>query len=78
VRWLALRAAPHGVSVNGVAPGATATPMLQNETVDTRKIPVGRLADPIEIARVTAFLASPASSYMHGAVVDVNGGACFS
>jgi 3-oxoacyl-[acyl-carrier protein] reductase len=52
--------------------------MLQNETVDTRKIPVGRLADPIEIARVMAFLASPASSYMHGAVVDVNGGACFS
>jgi len=78
VRWLALRAAPHGVSVNGVAPGATATPMLQNETVDTGKIPAGRLADPIEIARVTAFLASPASSYMHGAVVDVNGGACFS
>lgn len=78
VRWLALRAAPHGIAVNGIAPGATATPMLQNETVDTRKIPAGRLAEPIEIARVTAFLASPASSYMHGAVVDVNGGACFS
>lgn len=78
VRWLALRAAPHGISVNGVAPGATATPMLENETVDTRKIPAGRLAEPVEIARVTAFLASPAASYMHGAVVDVNGGACFS
>lgn len=78
VRWLALRAAPHGVSVNGVAPGATATPMLHDEVVDTRKIPAGRLADPLEIARVVAFLASPAASYMHGAVVDVNGGACFS
>ena len=78
VRWLALRAAPRGVCVNGVAPGATATPMLANEVVDTRKIPAGRLADPIEIARVVAFLASPAASYMHGAVVDVNGGACFS
>ena len=78
VRWLALRAASHGVSVNGLAPGATATPMLQNETVDTRKIPAGRLAQPLEIARVAAFLASPAASYMHGAVVDVNGGACFS
>ena len=78
VRWLALRAAPSGVCVNGVAPGATATQMLKNEVVDTRKIPAGRLADPIEIARVVAFLASPASSYMHGAVVDVNGGACFS
>ena len=78
VRWLALRAAPRGVCVNGVAPGATATPMLANEVVDTRKIPAGRLADPLEIARVVAFLASPAASYMHGAVVDVNGGACFS
>ncbi len=78
VRWLALRAAPHGVSVNGVAPGATATPMIENEVIDTRKIPAGRLADPLEIARVVAFLASPAASYMHGAVVDVNGGACFS
>ncbi|TCS34050.1 3-oxoacyl-[acyl-carrier protein] reductase [Paucimonas lemoignei] len=78
VRWLALRAASHGVCVNGLAPGATATPMLTNEVVDTRKIPAGRLAQPIEIARVAAFLASPAASYMHGAVVDVNGGACFS
>lgn len=78
VRWLALRAAPNGVCVNGVAPGATATPMIKNEVIDTRKIPAGRLADPLEIARVVAFLASPAASYMHGAVVDVNGGACFS
>lgn len=78
VRWLALRAASHGVCVNGLAPGATATPMLHNEVVDTRKIPAGRLAQPLEIARVAAFLASPAASYMHGAVVDVNGGACFS
>jgi len=78
VRWLALRAAPRGVCVNGVAPGATATPMLRNEVVDTRKIPAGRMAHPLEIARVVAFLASPAASYMHGAVVDVNGGAYFS
>ena len=78
VRWLALRAAPHGVSVNGVAPGATATAMLANEVVDVRKIPLGRLAQPVEIARVVAFLASPAASYMHGAIVDVNGGALFS
>lgn len=78
VRWLALRTAPHGVSVNGVAPGATATPMIANETVNLAKIPAGRLADPVEVARVVAFLASPAASYMHGAVVDVNGGAHFS
>jgi len=78
VRWLALRTAAHGVSVNAVAPGATATPMIANEVVNIEKIPAGRLAEPVEVARVVAFLASPAASYMHGAVVDVNGGACFS
>ncbi|MBE0623332.1 MAG: SDR family oxidoreductase [Burkholderiales bacterium] len=77
VRWLALRAAPHGIPVNAVAPGATATPMLATRNVDIRKIPLGRLAEPIEIARVVALLASPAASYMHGAIVDVNGGAFF-
>jgi 3-oxoacyl-[acyl-carrier protein] reductase len=78
VRWLALRAAPHGVCVNGVAPGATATVMIENESVDIKKIPAGRLGQPVEVARVVAFLASPAASYMHGTVVDVNGGAAFS
>lgn len=78
VRWLALRAAPHGVCVNGVAPGATATVMIENETVDLNKIPAGRLGQPVEVARVVAFLASPAASYMHGTVIDVNGGAAFS
>lgn len=78
VRWLALRAAPHGIAVNAVAPGATATPMLASRHVDVRKIPLGRLAQPIEIARIVALLASPAASYMQGAIVDVNGGAVFS
>lgn len=78
VRWLAGRGAPRGVCVNGVAPGATATPMIAHERVDASRIPAGRLAEPIEIARVVAFLASPAASYMHGAVVDVNGGVAFS
>jgi 3-oxoacyl-[acyl-carrier protein] reductase len=75
VRWLALRAAPLGISVNGVAPGVTLTPMIDGRTFDATRIPVGRAAEPLEIARVVAFLASPASSYMHGQVVDVNGGA---
>lgn len=75
VRWLALRAAPHGISVNGVAPGVTLTPMIDGRHFDASRIPAGRPAQPLEIARVVAFLASPASSYMHGQVVDVNGGA---
>lgn len=75
VRWLAQRAAPHGVSVNGVAPGVTLTPMIEGRTFDTTRIPVGRAAWPAEIARVISFAASPACSYMHGQILDVNGGA---
>ncbi|MBP6018588.1 MAG: SDR family oxidoreductase [Burkholderiaceae bacterium] len=75
VRWLALRAAPHGISVNGVAPGVTQTAMIENRSVDASRIPVGRAAAPIEVARVISFLASPAASYMHGQIIDVNGGA---
>lgn len=78
VRWLALRAAPHGVCVNGIAPGVTRTPMIDKAVFDLKKIPAGRVAEPVEIARAVAFLASPAASYMHGAVVDVNGGVAFS
>jgi 3-oxoacyl-[acyl-carrier protein] reductase len=75
VKWLAQRAAPMGIAVNGVAPGATATPMLATREVDIRKIPAGRMAQPEEIARVVAFLASDAASYMQGTVIDINGGA---
>lgn len=75
VRWLAQRAAPHGVNVNGVAPGVTITPMIEGRTFDASRIPAGRAARPAEIARVVSFAASPACSYMHGQILDVNGGA---
>lgn len=75
VRWLSLRAAPRGVCVNAVAPGVTDTPMIAGRRFDAGRIPAGRAAAPLEIARVIAFIASPACSYLHGQVVDVNGGA---
>ncbi len=78
VKWLSQKTAPHGVCVNGLAPGATATPMLEGKFVDVSRIPIGRLADPVEIARMAVFLASPAASYIHGAMIDVNGGAYLS
>lgn len=78
VRWLAKAEAPHGIRANGVAPGAVDTPMIAGKGYQPGYCPMGRFADPEEIAQVVAFLASPASSYMTGTVVDVNGGYYFS
>ena len=68
-----------GVTVNAVAPGFIATEMLEHipEKVLERiksQIPVGRLGRPDEIARVVHFLASDHSSFITGAVINVNGG----
>ena len=68
-----------GVTVNTVAPGFLATEMLEHipekvlEGIKA-KIPVGRLGRPDEIARVVHFLAADQSSFITGAVYDVNGG----
>ncbi|WP_333831136.1 SDR family NAD(P)-dependent oxidoreductase [Pararhodobacter sp.] len=74
VRWLAQKAAPQGVRVNAIAPGPVLTPMLEPERIDTARIPLGRCAEPDEIAWPLLFLASARASYISGAVLDVNGG----
>jgi NAD(P)-dependent dehydrogenase (short-subunit alcohol dehydrogenase family) len=68
-----------GITVNTVAPGFTATEMLEHVPEKVRErirsqIPVNRLGRPDEIARVVHFLASDYSSFITGAVWDVNGG----
>jgi NAD(P)-dependent dehydrogenase (short-subunit alcohol dehydrogenase family) len=68
-----------GITVNTVAPGFIATEMLENipEKVLAgikEKIPVGRLGRPDEIARVVHFLVADQSSFITGAVWNVNGG----
>ena len=71
-----------GVRLNAVAPGNTRTPMLQrmlDQPVYGRRIralpsPLGRDAEPEEIAAVVAFLLGPEASYIHGAVYYVDGG----
>lgn len=77
-RTLARTGAPLGVTVNTVAPGLVLTPMIEQAHGDdatlAAKIPLGRLADPAEIATVVHFLASDAASYITGSVLDVNGG----
>lgn len=74
VKWLARRGAPHGVMVNAVAPGATATGMVRGQEFDLAGIPLGRLAEPREIGDPIAFLCSDSASYICGTILDVNGG----
>ena len=70
---------PVGITVNAVTPGYTATEMLEavpQKVLDglRAKIPLGRLGQPEEVARVVHFLAADASSYITGQVWGVNGG----
>ncbi|HLU00626.1 MAG TPA: SDR family NAD(P)-dependent oxidoreductase [Burkholderiaceae bacterium] len=74
VKWLARRGASRGVLVNAVAPGATATNMVQGQVFSEASIPLGRQANPREIALPIAFLCSDAASYICGTILDVNGG----
>jgi 3-oxoacyl-[acyl-carrier protein] reductase len=90
-KQLALELAPAGVRVNQVMPGATSTDRMrdimrtkaaQHDTTEdeeraetVREIPVGRMAEPGEIANAVVFLASPLSSFTTGLAVYVDGGA---
>ncbi|MBT3535285.1 MAG: SDR family oxidoreductase, partial [Rhodospirillaceae bacterium] len=72
--WLAQRAAPQGVLVNGIAPGPIATAMTSTTNYPKDRYPLGRIGEPEEIAWPAAFLCSPAASYFSGSILDVNGG----
>jgi len=68
-----------GVRVNAVAPGFIGTDMvlaMPQKIIDmmSSKAPVGRLGKPEEIAAAYLFLASDEASYVHGAVLSVDGG----
>ncbi len=77
---LAKELAPHGVRVNGISPGVIDTPF--HEVFSTPEmmrnfvtmIPLGRVGKPEECAKVIAFLASDAASYVVGETIEVNGG----
>jgi NAD(P)-dependent dehydrogenase (short-subunit alcohol dehydrogenase family) len=79
-RVMALALAPHGIAVNAVAPGHTATPMnfpeeeLSGDPIERPVIPIGRAAAAEEIAAAIAFLASGDASYATGASLLVDGG----
>ncbi|WP_374632106.1 SDR family NAD(P)-dependent oxidoreductase [Ferrovibrio sp.] len=76
----AREAAPLGLTVNCVAPGLIDAPMLRlslppEKDVDVKgSIPLNRIGTPEDVAQAVSFLVSPASSYLTGIVIDVNGG----
>src|SRR5947209_7353883 len=80
-RTAGVELAPHGITVVGVGPGAVDTPInaatvanpAQLKTLQAA-IPMGRLAEPEEIAATVAFLASDAAGYMTATTVFVDGG----
>lgn len=80
VRYFARQAAASGVVVNGVAPGPILTPLLVSakQPFELDNYPMKRLGQPEEIAWPAAFLCSKGTSFMTGAVIDVNGGMAFS
>lgn len=91
VKTLAEELGPKGIRVNAILPGFTRTERVtyvikqQAETSNrsvqeilkarTATIPLGRMGEPEEFGRVAAFLCSPAASYIHGAMIPVDGGA---
>jgi 3-oxoacyl-[acyl-carrier protein] reductase len=72
--------APFGITVNAIAPGGVLTPMPVErdgiEAVRARmaKVPLGRWAEPEEIAYTVAYLASPEANFITGQVISPNGG----
>jgi NAD(P)-dependent dehydrogenase (short-subunit alcohol dehydrogenase family) len=79
-KTLALELAPHGVTVNAVAPGATETPMNAHAYTPAvrrtygERIPLGRIATADEVANVVLFLATDAARYVTGQELVVDGG----
>ncbi len=80
-RTAGVELAPHNILVVGVGPGAVDTPINQSTVADPtalatldKAIPLGRLAEPGEIASVVAFLAGPGATYLTATTIFADGG----
>jgi 3-oxoacyl-[acyl-carrier protein] reductase len=76
---LAREVAKYGINVTAVSPGMMRTPMTrksleEREQEYIKRIPLGRIADPKEMAYAVVFLASNKADYITGATIDVSGG----
>ncbi|MDH4450691.1 MAG: SDR family oxidoreductase [Rhodoferax sp.] len=81
IRQHASELAPHGITVNGIAPTVVKTEMARHwlENPETRKqvldrIPLGRVADPQDVAGAAVFFTSPAAGFATGQVLYLDGG----
>ncbi len=80
-RTIAVELAPHGITVNNVAPGAIETPMdapLEANTSEMSQllseIPLGRMGHPEEVAALAVYLASGDAAYVTGSTFSIDGG----
>src|SRR2546422_381683 len=78
-RALAIDLAPKKIRVNAVAPGLIETPRYfempgYSSERTARRVPWGRMGEPADVARVVAFLVSPAADYVTGQLLYVDGG----
>jgi NAD(P)-dependent dehydrogenase (short-subunit alcohol dehydrogenase family) len=80
---LAVSLAPHGIRVNGIAPGLIRTPLTQTWMEPRahdllkhyeKKILLGKVGQPSDCAGAVAFLCSPAASYITGEIITIDGG----
>jgi len=76
---LAREGGPYGITVNAVAPGFITTDPVKKQIAGREEdyaaqIPLRRLGEPMDVAKVVLFLASPLSDYLTGLVIDINGG----
>jgi 3-oxoacyl-[acyl-carrier protein] reductase len=76
---LAREVAQYGINVTAVAPGMMRTPMnkealSEREEEYVKRIPLGRISEPEEVAYAVVFLASEKADYITGATIDVTGG----
>lgn len=81
-RSMARELAPSNIRVNCVVPGPTRTPMMENIPDEWNQaivagVPMGRMAEPAEIADAVAFLAGPDAGFITGQCLAVNGGSVF-
>jgi 3-oxoacyl-[acyl-carrier protein] reductase len=74
LKWFARYGGPRGIYANGIAPGVVKTEMIQGLSYSETYCPLGRFAEPEDIAEVALFLASSASNYVTGQILNVDGG----